>query len=120
MMNKHDILDDDDLKKDSSYGILAWYNFICTLVLGVFFAILTALLISTFRFEMWFNYLQIILLGLIILSSISGFGFSIFSLFKREKLNTKKTISILGNIFFFFVIIGLVAFIMVDIINIWM
>ena len=110
-MDENDFLDTaiNEVNK-SKFSKLSIRALLSTLVL----IILTVLLTLVDSENYFIQYLNIFILLGFIASSIAGFIFMIRSITRREPDTLSKILGAIGNIFFFIVLLGLLSFMVMD------
>lgn len=112
-MDNHDLLDDVKESRRPRYSMRSFKMFLISLLLLLLFFALSILNPQVAMMD----YVILSLLIGFVLSTIVGFFLSIKSATSKESDSIMKWIGILGNAFFFVMMLGMLAFIVIDLMN---
>jgi hypothetical protein len=112
-MYKGDLLDPIESNHSSRNSKISFRLLLLTLLLNLLFLALS-FFNPGFSF---FEYIVLILVLGFIFSNIAGIAYTIKSILNKEPDTIFKILGAVGNIFFFFVMLGMVSFVVMDIVH---
>ncbi len=110
-MKEEEFLEPIKRKQDNEYTKLSYYNFLISTGLFILYFFLGLALPSKLTF------IPILIFVLYSISSLSGLGFAIQSIRKKDTNSAQKIIGFIGNILLFLMTSGLIAYLVVDVMD---
>ncbi len=110
-MDNKDLLDPIERTNASRFSLFSVRTFLITILVFVLFLVLAFINVNHPVFDVM---VMILALGFII-SNIAGVVFTIRSITRQEPDRRYRTVGAIGNILFFFVMLGMVSFVLMDI-----